>query len=225
MTSHGVLFAPEPPIISLITTRKSTKMTLYCPQVKLILASESSFRAELLGRIKVGFSQISAQIDETAKSGESPNALTLRLAHAKAQTILEQFPDTLDEIIVIGSDQVACHQGKILGKPHTRDNAINQLKKFSEERVEFLTAVAVHTREHTFEHIDSTSVYFKALSEQLIQNYVDQEDVLNCAGSFKSEGLGICLFTKIENTDPTALIGLPMIWLSDCLQKLGVKLP
>ena len=200
-------------------------MTLCNTQVKIVLASESTFRADLLGRIKVEFSQISAQIDETEKPGESPRALTLRLAHTKARSILEKFQGTSEEIIVIGSDQVACHQGKILGKPHTRDNAISQLRKFSGDRVDFLTAVAVHTREQSYEHIDSTAVYFKTLSDQLIQNYVDQEDVLNCAGSFKSEGLGICLFQKIENTDPTALIGLPMIWLSDCLQKLGVKLP
>jgi MAF protein len=225
MTSHETDFEPKPLTKSLITTRKSTKMTLCSSQVKIILASESTFRAELLGRLKVEFSQISAQIDETEKSDESPSELTIRLAHAKAQTILEKFQDTHGEIIVIGSDQVACHKGKILGKPHTRDNAISQLRKFSGERVDFLTAVAVHTREQSFEHIDCTSVYFKTLSDQLIQNYVDQEDVLNCAGSFKSEGLGICLFQKIENSDPTALIGLPMIWLSDCLQRLNIKLP
>ncbi len=196
------------------------------PQKQLILASQSPFRAELLSRLKLDFKQIAADIDESERSNESPQELVQRLAMLKAKAVLEleeaKFNST--NFVVIGSDQVACHSGKILGKPHTREKAIEQLSSFSNSRVDFYTAVCVLSNNKKKEHLDITSVYFKKLSISEIENYVDSEDVLNCAGSFKSEGLGICLFKKIKNQDPTALIGLPMIWLAKTLSKFGIKI-
>ena len=198
---------------------KNTKSTT-------ILASQSTFRAQLLSRLSIDFIQVSANVDETEHANEAPQHLTRRLAVLKAQSIFDHFTVNLGQnSIVIGSDQIACHQDKILGKPHTRDKAIAQLLRFSEQRVDFYTSVCVLSSSGKYEHTDITSVYFKKLTQQAIENYVDNEDVLNCAGSFKSEGLGICLFDKIVNEDPTALIGLPMIWLANCLQELQVQMP
>ena len=195
------------------------------PQKQLILASQSPFRAELLSRLKLDFKQIAADIDESERSNESPQELVERLAMLKAKAVLEveEAKYNSTNFVVIGSDQVACHSGKILGKPHTRKRAIQQLKIFSNSRVDFYTSVCVLSNNKRKEHIDITSVYFKKLKISEIENYVDSEDVLNCAGSFKSEGLGICLFKKIKNQDPTALIGLPMIWLASALPKFGIK--
>ena len=196
------------------------------PQIQLILASQSPFRAELLSRLKLNFLQIAANIDESERSDESPQELVQRLARLKAQAIFEQEASDKSSInfVVIGSDQVACHAGKILGKPHTRERAIEQLTGFSNSQVDFYTSVCVLNNNKKKEYLDITSVHFKKLSLTDIENYVDNEDVLNCAGSFKSEGLGICLFEKIENQDPTALIGLPMIWLANTLPKFGIKI-
>lgn len=196
------------------------------PQTQLILASQSPFRAELLSRLKLDFLQIAANIDESERSDESPQELVQRLATCKAQAILEQevSDNNLTSIVIIGSDQVACHTGKILGKPHTRERAIEQLISFSNSQVDFYTSVCILSKNKKKEFLDITSVYFKNLSLQEIESYVDSEDVLNCAGSFKSEGLGICLFEKIKNNDPTALIGLPMIWLANNLPEFGISI-
>jgi len=196
------------------------------PQIQLILGSQSPFRAELLSRLNLNFLQIAANIDESELSNESPEDLVKRLAVQKAQSVfdheLTQSKDT--KIVVIGSDQVACHKGKILGKPLTRENAIEQLSKFSGSQVDFYTSVCVLSHNKKMQYLDTTSVYFKDLLLTTIENYVDSEDVLNCAGSFKSEGLGICLFEKITNQDPTALIGLPMIWLAKTLPEFGINI-
>ena len=196
------------------------------PQKQLILASQSPFRAELLSRLKLDFKQIAADIDESERPNESPQELVQRLAMLKAKAVLEleEAKYNSTNFVVIGSDQVACHKGNILGKPHSRKRAIQQLKSFSNSRVDFYTSVCVLSNNKKKEHIDITSVYFKKLSISEIENYLDREDVLNCAGSFKSEGLGICLFEKIKNQDPTALIGLPMIWLAKTLTKFGIKI-
>ena len=196
------------------------------PQIQLILASQSPFRAELLSRLKLNFLQIAANIDESERSDESPQELVQRLATLKAQAILEQeaADKSSTNIVIIASDQVACHAGKILGKPHTRKRAIEQLTGFSNSQVDFYTSVCVLNNNKKKEYLDITSVHFKKLSLSDIENYVDNEDVLNCAGSFKSEGLGICLFEKIENQDPTALIGLPMIWLANSLPEFGINI-
>lgn len=195
------------------------------PKNQLILASQSPFRAELLSRLKLDFNQIAADIDESERQKEPPQKLVQRLAFEKAKEIFNNLDHKASEsVVIIGSDQVACYRGEILGKPHTRENAIKQLLKFSESQVDFYTSVCVLSAEKTKEYLDTTSVYFKKLTLQQIQNYVDKEDVLNCAGSFKSEGLGICLFEKIENKDPTALIGLPMIWLANTLPEFGIDI-
>ncbi|NNC98406.1 MAG: septum formation protein Maf [Gammaproteobacteria bacterium] len=201
-------------------------MSLVKNKFHVILASQSPFRAELLNRLGIDFEQVSSDIDETCRPGESAQELTQRLATRKAQFVLDRLESMADEtLVIIGSDQVASHRGKILGKPRSRENAIKQLSTFKNDKVEFFTAVSVLTHAEKFEHLDVTQVYFKELSLKQIENYVDAEDVLNCAGSFKSEGLGISLFKKIKNQDPTALIGLPMIWVANCLQKIGIKIP
>lgn len=196
------------------------------PQKQLILASQSPFRAELLSRLKLDFKQIAADIDESERTNESPEELVQRLALLKAKAVLdlEKAKYTSTNFVVIGSDQVACHSGKILGKPHTREKAIEQLSSFSESKVNFYTSVCILSNNKKKEYLDITSVHFKNLSISEIENYLDSEDVLNCAGSFKSEGLGICLFEKIINNDPTALIGLPMIWLASALLEFDVKI-
>ena len=195
------------------------------PKTQLILASQSPFRAELLSRLKLNFLQIAADIDESERQNELPQNLVQRLAYHKAEAILKHHnTESSETAVIIGSDQVACHKGKILGKPHTRENAIKQLLEFSQSQVDFYTSVCVLSDNKNKEYLDITSVYFKNLSTQEIENYVDSEDVLNCAGSFKSEGLGICLFDKIENKDPTALIGLPMIWLANTLPEFGIDI-
>jgi len=195
------------------------------PNNHLILASQSPFRAELLSRLNIDFIQIAAHVDESQRQNESPQALVQRLALLKAVTIIGNLePETADSAIVIGSDQVACHKTKILGKPHTRENAIEQLTRFSESKVDFYTSICVINNKMKKQYVDITSVYFKKLSQTKVERYVDSEDVLQCAGSFKSEGLGICLFEKIDNNDPTALIGLPMIWLANALPHFGVEI-
>ena len=195
------------------------------PKTQLILASQSPFRAELLSRLKLEFLQIAAHIDESERQNELPQKLVQRLAYHKAEAILKNYnAESSDLAIIIGSDQAACHDGQILGKPHTRENAIKQLLQFSESKVDFYTSVCVLSTKNKKEYLDITSVYFKKLSLQAVENYVDSEDVLKCAGSFKSEGLGICLFDKIDNNDPTALIGLPMIWLANTLPEFGIDI-
>jgi len=187
---------------------------------QLILASQSKYRAELLSRLQLAFDQIAADIDETPNKGENPKKLVKRLAKQKACAVQKSYPDA----IIIGSDQVAAFSGKILGKPHTREKAIEQLNSFADKRVVFYTSVCIIYKNKKFEHVDETKVDFKNLSLQQIEHYVDNEDALNCAGSFKSEGLGISLFRQIKNDDPTALIGLPMVWVADILYELSLEL-
>jgi len=189
-------------------------------QPQLILASQSKYRAQLLSRLQLDFDQIAADIDETPKKGDGPKKLVKRLAKHKARAIQKDNPDA----IIIGSDQVAAFGGKILGKPHTREKAIEQLSSFADKRVIFYTSACIIYKGEKFEHVDETKVDFKNLSLEQIEHYVDNEDALNCAGSFKSEGLGISLFRQIKNEDPTALIGLPMIWVADILYELSLEL-
>jgi len=196
-------------------------MPVDSPNTRIILASQSKFRAELLARLQLDFEQIAPNIDESRQDGESLKALVTRLAKEKAHAVQEGNPDA----IIIASDQIAVFGNEALGKPRTRERAISQLSEFSGNKVIFYTAVAVQQGTKISTHLDKTRVYFKELTQVQIENYIDNEDVLNCAGSFKSEGLGISLFKKIKNNDPTALIGLPMIWLADCLQNLNVSIP
>ena len=189
---------------------------------RLILASTSIYRRELLERLRLPFETARPEVDENPRPGESPIALAERLAVAKAGAIAEREPAAF----VIGSDQVAELDDRPLGKPGTRDGALAQLGAMSGRAVHFRTAVCVRHGEHAPRlAIDTTTVRFRSLSFAEIERYVDAEQPLDCAGSFKSEGLGITLFDAIETIDPTALIGLPLIATARLLREVGFVLP
>lgn len=191
-------------------------------ETPVILASSSVYRRELLGRVLPDFECISPQVPEEAVAGEAPGIMALRLAELKAREISAARPAA----IVIGSDQVPTLDGRILRKPGGRDRAIRQLSECSARAVRFLTAVVVlGPGAEPERHVDETIVQFRTLSDGEIERYVEAERPFDCAGSFKVEGLGIALFDRIESQDPTALQGLPMIWLSNCLNRLGMQLP
>lgn len=185
-----------------------------------ILASSSTFRQQLLKKIIPQFHCFSPDIDETAHEGESPEQLVSRLATQKAFTAKQHFSHG----IVIGSDQVAVHQGEILGKPHNKTNATAQLTRFSNEQVTFLTALTLYNIQSgdTLSCIEPFTVFFRPLSDAQISAYLDAETPYQCAGSFKSEGLGICLFDKLCGDDPNALIGLPLLRLNQLLLQWGI---
>ncbi len=188
----------------------------------LILASTSKYRGALLARICKDFTQQAPICDETPAGDPTPAALAKRLARTKAASLSSQNP----EAMVIGSDQVASLSGVILGKPGDHANAVKQLRACSGLNVNFYTAVCIRRESDNTEHmhIDHTRVCFKTLSPALIENYLQAEKPYDCAGSFKSEGLGVVLFDHIDSVDPTALIGLPLIWVADALMQSGVKL-
>ncbi|MGY4515610.1 Maf family nucleotide pyrophosphatase [Lysobacter sp. HA18] len=189
---------------------------------RLVLASTSRYRRELLERLGVTFDCIAPGVDETPLDDESPEVLVERLARAKAGAVARAVP----EACVIGSDQLAEFDGRILGKPGSAERAIAQLASMSGRSVTFLTALCVMRGEHEFGlHIDRTRVRFRELSTAEIERYVDAERPLDCAGSFKSEGRGIALFDAIETNDPTALIGLPLIATTRLLRDAGFALP
>ncbi|MCD9045988.1 Maf family protein [Luteimonas sp. MHLX1A] len=188
----------------------------------LILASTSRYRRELLERLQLPFTTERPDVDETPLPGEAPAALASRLAVAKAREVARLHPGAW----VIGSDQVAGFDGHALGKPGSRDAAIAQLQSMSGSSVQFLTAVALCRGDALAgEALDTTTVTFRCLRRAEIERYVDAEQPLDCAGSFKSEGLGIALFDAIETRDPTALIGLPLIATARLLRDAGFVLP
>ncbi|WP_077342842.1 Maf family protein [Pseudocolwellia agarivorans] len=176
----------------------------------IVLGSTSPFRKALLQKLNIPFECAKPDIDETAHKGETPIELVERLAIEKAQAI-SNFPNAL----IIGSDQVALCDDEILGKPHNFDNAVKQLTKFSGKAVTFYTGLCVLDSSTNKVHslVEPFTVRFNELSQTEIENYIKAEEPYNCAGSFKSEGLGICLFNKLEGEDPNALIGLPLIKL------------
>jgi len=190
---------------------------------KLVLGSSSPFRRELLARLGVPFVTESPDINEDALPSETPEDLVLRLAEEKARAAGQNHPDSL----VIGSDQVACLDGNILGKPGNRENAIIQLQQSAGKRLTFYTGLCLLNTASNQEQIacESFHVHFRQLSNEQIERYVDREQPFNCAGSFKSEGLGIALFDRLEGDDPNALIGLPLIRLIDMLAEEGVEIP
>lgn len=185
----------------------------------LWLASTSVYRKALLEKLTPHFNTAKPEVDETPQLGESAEALVSRLAIAKAQAVATKLTSGL----VIGSDQVALFGDEILGKPHTVDNAIAQLTKFSGHKVTFLTGLAVvNAATCELNHcVEAFYVHFRLLTAEDIQCYVQREQPLNCAGSFKSEGLGITLFSKLEGDDPNSLIGLPLIRLHQLLKAQG----
>jgi septum formation protein len=189
---------------------------------KLILGSTSVYRRELLGRLRVPFSVESPHVDEAALPGETPAALAQRLALAKARAVAARFP----EAVVIGSDQVADLDGTALGKPGEHARAVLQLRQMSGKTVIFQTAIAVVCQASGFsqEALAPVKVKFRELSDSEIENYLLAETPYDCAGSAKSEGLGIALLERIDNDDPTALVGLPLIRTAALLRAAGIDL-
>ncbi|MGR6839219.1 Maf family protein [Aliivibrio wodanis] len=186
-------------------------------QPKLILASTSPFRQSILEKIKVPFDAISPNCDETPQENESPNSLVTRLAEQKARSCNIKDPNFL----IIGSDQVCVINNKIIGKPLTREKAIKQLQEASGQVITFYTGLSLlnTTTMITETLCEEFHVHFRQLTTQQIENYIDKEMPLYCAGSFKCEGLGIALFNKLEGKDPNTLIGLPLISLIDMLER------
>ena len=189
---------------------------------KLILGSTSSYRRALLERLRIPFSVQSPEVDEAALAGETPADLACRLALAKAQAVAARFPDC----VVTGSDQVADLGGVALGKPGNFERALVQLQQMSGKTVIFQTAMAVVCRQSGFceQALAPVKVTFRSLSEEEIVNYLRIEEPYDCAGSAKSEGLGIALLESIESDDPTALVGLPLIRASRMLRAAGIPL-
>ncbi len=186
----------------------------------LILASTSRYRRELLQRLRVPFEVESPGVDETPLPGESPRELALRLALAKAQAVAARHP----QAVVIGSDQVADLAGEAIGKPGNHERAVLQLQRMSGHAVVFQTALAVVCRARSFEAVDiaPVAVRFRHLSAPDIETYLRAEQPYDCAGSAKSEGLGIALLDAIDSDDPTALVGLPLIRTVRLLRAAGL---
>lgn len=189
---------------------------------RLILGSTSRYRAELLRRLGLTFDAVAPDVDETARPGETPNELACRLALAKAHAVAARFP----QAVVIGSDQVADLEGIALGKPGSHERAVQQLKQMRGRSVVFQTAVAVVCLASGFEQLDlaPVRVRFRDLSDAEIEHYLRAEEPYDCAGSAKSEGLGIALLDAIDNDDPTALVGLPLIRTARMLRAAGLPL-
>ena len=186
----------------------------------LVLASTSPFRKQLLEKLHIEFSTANPQVIEDALPDETAVQLVERLAIAKAQAVTDEFPDAL----IIGSDQVCLNNGKILGKPGNFEAAFKQLKASSGQHVTFYTGLAlVNSKTGQVQSlVEPFEVYFRNLSDEMITNYLNKEKPYNCAGSFKSEGFGITLFSKFEGKDPNSLIGLPLISLIEMLEKEGL---
>ncbi|MDA0147959.1 Maf family protein [Vibrio sp. LaRot3] len=191
------------------------------PNYQLVLASTSPYRKQLLNKLAISFETASPEFDETALENESPIDLVKRLAIGKAQSCSVEKPS-----VVIGSDQVCVIDGEIIGKPHTREKAIEQLSRQSGNAISFFTGLALYNTDtqQTDVKVDTFTVHFRKLSQSQIENYVDKEQPFYCAGSFKSEGLGIALFNRLEGKDPNTLVGLPLIDLIDMLAKQGIEI-
>jgi len=189
----------------------------------LVLGSTSPFRRELLQRLGLQFATAAPRIDESRVPGESPEELVSRLALAKARAVAGDHPDAL----IIGSDQVAVIDGDILGKPGNRENAISQLLQASGKVVTFYTGLCLLNAANDTAQVvvEPFRVHFRSLSRAQVERYLDREEPYGCAGSFKSEGLGISLFARLEGDDPNALVGLPLIRLVEMLEKEGISVP
>lgn len=185
----------------------------------IILASSSPARAALLKRIGLTFTIAPPHIDETPYPNENPYEMALRLAPAKAQAVASQHPDSL----IIGSDLVAVFNGQITSKPETKEQARQQLQHGSGQSAVFYTAVTLlnSATNHCQTAVEKTTVYFRNLSDNMIENYIEKDSPIGCGGSFRVESLGITLFDRIESNDPTALIGLPLMTLTKMLEKEG----
>ncbi|WP_019277916.1 Maf family protein [Vibrio coralliilyticus] len=191
------------------------------PQYQLVLASTSPFRKQLLNKLSVPFETASPDCNETPFSDERPEDLVKRLAKEKAESCHTDKPS-----LVIGSDQVCVIDGQIIGKPLNRENAVQQLSRQSGKAIQFYTGLALHNTETNITDVklDTFTVHFRQLTQQQINRYVEKEEPYYCAGSFKSEGLGIALFEKLEGKDPNTLVGLPLIDLIDMLETQGFSI-
>lgn len=199
----------------------SPRLTVPAPAIPpLVLASSSPYRKDLLRRLAIPFTAYAPEIDESPRPGEPPAALVLRLARAKAEALQARHPASL----IIGSDQVAVCGGRLIFKPVGPEAAFAQLQSLSGQQVEFLTALALLNARSGRLQLDCVPyrVQFRTLERAQISNYLQAERPFDCAGSFKSEGLGIALFRKMEGGDPTALIGLPLIRLVAMLANEGI---
>jgi septum formation protein len=192
------------------------------PARQLVLGSTSRYRRELLERLRLPFQVVAPDVDEAPQAGESPRELASRLAMAKAHAVAARCP----EAVVIGSDQVVDLHGLALGKPGTHERALEQLRSMRGQEVVFQTAVAVVCRATGFQQVDlaAVRVRFRPVGDEEIEAYLRAEQPYDCAGSAKSEGLGILLLDAVENDDPTALVGLPLIRTCRMLRAAGVKL-
>lgn len=190
---------------------------------RLILASTSPYRRDLLSRLQVSFEAVAPHADESPLPGEAPAETAERLAEAKARAVAPAYPDGL----IIGSDQVAYLGERRFGKPGTRENAVAQLRAMSGHSVVFHTGLCLLNAATGRVHLRGipTEVRFRELSDEEIVRYLDREDALNCAGSARSEGLGISLLEYMRGDDPNALVGLPLIVLCEMLRAEGVALP
>lgn len=189
---------------------------------QLVLASTSPFRRELLARLGLPFETAAPGTDETAQDGETPTATALRLSEAKARAVAAHYPEAL----IIGSDQVACLDNMVFGKPGNHENAVKQLKTMRGRTVNFFTGLCLLNAKTGKAHLRGvpTLVTFRNLSDAAIEGYLHRERPYNCAGSAKSEGLGIAMIAKMEGEDPNALIGLPLIALCDLLEREKVHI-
>ncbi|MEJ4043524.1 Maf family protein [Erwinia sp. SLM-02] len=187
---------------------------------QLVLASTSTYRSALLTKLQLPFITDAPEVDETRQENETAEQLVVRLAAAKAQALAGRYPEHL----IIGSDQVCVVEGVVCGKPHTEENARAQLRAASGQSVVFYTGLALYDSRHQSLQTlcEPFTVDFRQLSETEIAHYVSRELPLNCAGSFKSEGLGITLFERLSGRDPNTLIGLPLIALCEMLRKAGM---
>jgi septum formation protein len=189
----------------------------------IVLASSSSYRRGLLDRFLDDYETLSPNVDEADDGTESPEDFAARLAREKAEAVSSSHRDAL----IIGADQIAVLEGQVLGKPGDHNKAVEQLLAASGKALQFLTAVCVldpvgRTRH---EHMDRTTVRFRQFDLRLAETYLRHDEPYDCAGSFKIEGAGFVLFESVQTDDPTALIGLPMIWLAQTLRQLGCLLP
>jgi septum formation protein len=189
----------------------------------LILASTSRYRAALLQRFGVPFNTRNPVVDEAEIGGEPPRQRAVRLAEAKAEAVANEFP----ECVVVGGDHVPATHGTILHKPGNAGNCREQLKLLSGTSAEFYTACTVRcvAAGVKLSHLDITTVRLRALEDAEIDRYVEREQPFDCAGGFKAEGLGIALFERMDSEDPTAIVGLPLIWLAGALRTAGYSLP
>jgi septum formation protein len=190
--------------------------------MRIVLGSSSPYRRELLSRLRLPFDIELPEVDETPRAHEAPRDIAVRLAVEKARAVARRNPDAA----VIGSDQVADLDGEPLGKPGTHERAVEQLRRMSGKVVVFQTAVAVVCEANGFEQVDiaPVRVTFRQLGDEEIENYLQAEKPYDCAGSARSEGLGIAILESIESDDPSALVGLPLIRTCRMLRAAGVRL-